>query len=149
MIRRPPRSTRTDTLFPYTTLFRSARLARKPLPNSSARGAPIHSASSRSSSSCTAWWPQTRCEAVLPTPSRAATSCSALTTANCCDRPRERSEERRVGKECVTTCRSRWSTYHQKTNLNTAYYQHNTTTLTMYVNHIHTYTKREIALQRH
>src|SRR3546814_9659330 len=28
MIRRPPRSTRTDTLFPYTTLFRSAM--RKP-----------------------------------------------------------------------------------------------------------------------
>src|SRR3546814_10029537 len=26
MIRRPPRSTRTDTLFPYTTLFRSAWL---------------------------------------------------------------------------------------------------------------------------
>src|SRR3546814_1206307 len=26
MIRRPPISTRTDTLFPYTTLFRSARL---------------------------------------------------------------------------------------------------------------------------
>src|SRR3546814_6943388 len=41
MIRRPPRSTRTDTLFPYTTLFRSIRhvpdfviagfLCRKPL----------------------------------------------------------------------------------------------------------------------
>src|SRR3546814_9865018 len=28
MIRRPPRSTRTDTLFPYTTLFRSGLLAR-------------------------------------------------------------------------------------------------------------------------
>src|SRR3546814_2577819 len=28
MIRRPPRSTRTDTLFPYTTLFRSGSLAR-------------------------------------------------------------------------------------------------------------------------
>src|SRR3546814_3272264 len=28
MIRRPPRSTRTDTLFPYTTLFRSRALAR-------------------------------------------------------------------------------------------------------------------------
>src|SRR3546814_16896040 len=28
MIRRPPRSTRTDTLFPYTTLFRSASLQR-------------------------------------------------------------------------------------------------------------------------
>src|SRR3546814_4874681 len=27
MIRRPPRSTRTDTLFPYTTLFRSADYA--------------------------------------------------------------------------------------------------------------------------
>src|SRR3546814_16800132 len=28
MIRRPPRSTRTDTLFPYTTLFRSAAARR-------------------------------------------------------------------------------------------------------------------------
>src|SRR3546814_9474809 len=27
MIRRPPRSTRTDTLFPYTTLFRSVDIA--------------------------------------------------------------------------------------------------------------------------
>src|SRR3546814_2649094 len=26
--------------------------------------------------------------------------------------PDERSEERRVGKECVSTCRSRWSPYH-------------------------------------
>src|SRR3546814_1036352 len=31
MIRRPPRSTRTDTLFPYTTLFRSVR-RRQPRP---------------------------------------------------------------------------------------------------------------------
>src|SRR3546814_14948698 len=31
MIRRPPRSTRTDTLFPYTTLFRSRRAQRGPL----------------------------------------------------------------------------------------------------------------------
>src|SRR3546814_11348075 len=30
MIRRPPRSTRTDTLFPYTTLFRSVRGAHQP-----------------------------------------------------------------------------------------------------------------------
>src|SRR3546814_14577713 len=28
------------------------------------------------------------------------------------DRHRIRSEERRVGKECVSTCRSRWSPYH-------------------------------------
>src|SRR3546814_17601461 len=30
MVRRPPGSTRTDTLFPYTTLFRSARPAGRP-----------------------------------------------------------------------------------------------------------------------
>src|SRR3546814_8782559 len=30
-----------------------------------------------------------------------------LVVGNC-----ERSEERRVGKECVSTCRSRWSPYH-------------------------------------
>src|SRR3546814_953738 len=30
MLRRPPRSTRTDTLFPYTTLFRSCRSIRSP-----------------------------------------------------------------------------------------------------------------------
>src|SRR3546814_11682754 len=30
MIRRPPRSTRTDTLFPYTTLFRSAHVCDVP-----------------------------------------------------------------------------------------------------------------------
>src|SRR3546814_8501398 len=30
MIRRPPRSTRTDTLFPYTTLFRSAQVPPTP-----------------------------------------------------------------------------------------------------------------------
>src|SRR3546814_11373012 len=29
MIRRPPRSTRTDTLFPYTTLFRSGYVAQR------------------------------------------------------------------------------------------------------------------------
>src|SRR3546814_1701629 len=28
------------------------------------------------------------------------------------DHPAQRSEERRVGKECVSTCRSRWSPYH-------------------------------------
>src|SRR3546814_8055379 len=32
MIRRPPRSTRTDTLFPYTTLFRSSFLGQEFLP---------------------------------------------------------------------------------------------------------------------
>src|SRR3546814_12491192 len=37
----------------------------------------------------------------------------------------ERSEERRVGKECVSTCRSRWSPYHeQKKQSNTTRIQH-------------------------
>src|SRR3546814_15167699 len=35
-----------------------------------------------------------------------------------------RSEERRVGKECVSTCRSRWSTYHKQRNLTTTTLQH-------------------------
>src|SRR3546814_1587082 len=40
MIRRPPRSTRTYTLFPYTTLFRSDRL-RQPPPSAAGRTGPI------------------------------------------------------------------------------------------------------------
>src|SRR3546814_9091437 len=44
MIRRPPRSTRTDTLFPYTTLFRSAR--ERP---AAARGAALRAGGSRRS----------------------------------------------------------------------------------------------------
>src|SRR3546814_11148328 len=41
MIRRPPRSTRTDTLFPYTTLFRSPSSAgKRAFPNGSARSCP-------------------------------------------------------------------------------------------------------------
>src|SRR3546814_3059235 len=31
-----------------------------------------------------------------------------------------RSEERRVGKECVSTCRSRWSPYHSKKKMHTS-----------------------------
>src|SRR3546814_3996690 len=46
MIRRPPRSTRTDTLFPYTTLFRSAS-GICPSPASPARSDRSQSASPR------------------------------------------------------------------------------------------------------
>src|SRR3546814_14327140 len=44
MLRRPPRSTRTDTLFPYTTLFRSFRLTQRDrLPVADEReGASLH-----------------------------------------------------------------------------------------------------------
>src|SRR3546814_13041749 len=44
MIRRPPRSTRTDTLFPYTTLFRSAYLywgGSGPVPDPSVSFGPV------------------------------------------------------------------------------------------------------------
>src|SRR3546814_14694208 len=40
----------------------------------------------------------------------------------------KRSEERRVGKECVSTCRSRWSPSHsKKTNTNDTQHEHNFT----------------------
>src|SRR3546814_2290793 len=45
MIRRPPRSTRTDTLFPYTTLFRSDRLqGRIDVARRAAHGGELHPA---------------------------------------------------------------------------------------------------------
>src|SRR3546814_2645076 len=46
---------------------------------------------------------------------RQRTRCRGAETAEVgrgADAVRERSEERRVGKECVSTCRSRWSPYH-------------------------------------
>src|SRR3546814_14941149 len=42
MIRRPPRSTRTDTLFPYTTLFRSAAASARLLIVGQAPGTRVH-----------------------------------------------------------------------------------------------------------
>src|SRR3546814_2203190 len=50
MIRRPPRSTRTDTLFPYTTLVRSAS-KRPPPANIKARSSPSRCRRNRSASS--------------------------------------------------------------------------------------------------
>src|SRR3546814_18428768 len=38
-----------------------------------------------------------------------------------------RTEERRVGKECVSTCRSRWSPYNQKKNPHSTITSHYTT----------------------
>src|SRR3546814_3425993 len=61
MIRRPPRSTRTDTLFPYTTLFRSACRHRhspavRARPAKAAGGGsndgPVHPATLRGGSDC-------------------------------------------------------------------------------------------------
>src|SRR3546814_5769483 len=54
MIRRPPRSTRTDTLFPYTTLFRSVRAGRPAVVGQSARFdySSRHGGDGRSSRTC-------------------------------------------------------------------------------------------------
>src|SRR3546814_11838523 len=125
MIRRPPRSTRTDTLFPYTTLFRSDPDNRR-YALEDPRG-------------FLAAYPKV---AVLDEVQRTPELFSYLQgildehdetgqfiltgsnnfllqqniTQSLAGRVAYiyllRSEERRVGKECVSTCRSRWSPYH-------------------------------------
>src|SRR3546814_10691714 len=52
MIRRPPRSTRTDTLFPYTTLFRSWKRVRRLSTRTVSRSRVRPHSSSRWSLSC-------------------------------------------------------------------------------------------------
>src|SRR3546814_14928227 len=86
IIRLPPRSTRTDTLFPYTTLFRSLTVR-----NFLIIG-PV-----------TGW----SCLSALAATRTGPTEIQLLRMLLSA-----RSEERRVGKECVSTCRSRWSPYH-------------------------------------
>src|SRR3546814_20393743 len=114
MLRRPPRSTRTDTLFPYTTLFRSfdtnpAGLQRafQGLP-----GQGLHQHLLRVEHEVAA------VGAVQGTGldqgkvgNESAHFRAMLDEA---DQLGQRSEERRVGNECVSTCRSRWSPYHYK-----------------------------------
>src|SRR3546814_12857023 len=123
MLRRPPTSTRTDTLFPYTTLVRSLggvgvachalplrspsrqtrfRAAVGRQPRKAARGylqTPVTGRRLLLADACywqtlvtgTLWAPRRRRRPGRPHPCR------------------PRSEERRVGHECVRTCRSRWS----------------------------------------
>src|SRR3546814_16543292 len=52
MIRRPPRSTRTDTLFPYTTLFRSPQITGFLLLLFPAEPVPVPRAGGRARSLC-------------------------------------------------------------------------------------------------
>src|SRR3546814_13345872 len=47
-------------------------------------------------------------------PARARGAASASPPARTSGGTATRSDERRVGKECVSTCRSRWSPYHSK-----------------------------------
>src|SRR3546814_12780566 len=108
MIRRPPRSTRTDTLFPYTTLFRSE--IRHEARCSTSHPCPRGSHSLGSGERCE------RREAASVQRSAKAT-CQTLWDRSPVDPAAKRylrSEERRVWKECVSTCRSWWWTSHYK-----------------------------------
>src|SRR3546814_15354175 len=107
MIRRPPRSTRTDTLFPYTTLFRSVQTQPTRTPGlASQKIARPHCFAAillqeRLQPRVLAPAPRLRRRSSTHHPARPG-STSPYCRAS-------RSEERRVGKECVSTCRSRWS----------------------------------------
>src|SRR3546814_12718429 len=107
MIRRPPRSTRPDTLFPYTTLFRSGQktfisngqtanlvaVVARTEPEPGARGLSILMLESEHAEGFTRG-------RALEKIGLHAQDTSELAFD-------DRSEERRVGKESVSTCRSR------------------------------------------
>src|SRR3546814_16959819 len=118
MIRRPPRSTRTDTLFPYTTLFRSRLDAQamqrrgaveqhrmladdffQDVPDFGLFALDQFLGGLDGGRQATAL--QLGEDEGLEPLQRHLLRQAAL-----------RSEERRVGKECVSTCKSRWSTEH-------------------------------------
>src|SRR3546814_11085604 len=128
MIRRPPRSTRTDTLFPYTTLFRSLTAAARRLSVEhttvsrrvqaceASAGAPLFTRSASGYALTEAGRKLLpRAEAMeqafagiersLAGESREP---SGLVRIGCSEAYGTRSAERRVGKEGVSTCRSRW-----------------------------------------
>src|SRR3546814_14094190 len=106
MQRGPPRSTRTDQLCPYTPLFGS-RLA--------ASAATVKDPKGTAAAIQGKFFAKVKPEVVeaavkdmtdgIANPRfTAADSANVIAFA--------RSEERRVGQECVSTCRSRWSPYH-------------------------------------
>src|SRR3546814_15686727 len=115
MNRRPPRSTLTDTLFPYTTLCRSDLVLRDAPPeNENGALAPQHEVNLVSCLILRSLAKQgvskdearhshcpTRRYSTMPASLAALASVSVMSAMT-------RSEERRVGKACVSTCRSRW-----------------------------------------
>src|SRR3546814_19305564 len=114
MIRRPPRSTRTDTLFPYTTLFRSRGAA--PGERSEVRGCNGGPCSIPSKGESGLAARLGKAGAIACRVTVAAHGGPLQMPGTVIGKPTIRSEERRVGKECVSTCRSRWSPYHEKKN---------------------------------
>src|SRR3546814_14313711 len=111
MIRQPPSSTRTDTLLPYTPLFRSANKDAGDVARSEPGrkglelvdrgvGKDVHRASGRIEDEVD--------KAIVlklePELFQAGRRVGHRTSF--------RTEERRVGNEGVSTCRTRWSPYH-------------------------------------
>src|SRR3546814_14047304 len=127
-IRRPPRSTRTDTLFPYTTLFRSAipaRVCRQPYrctpPRPIARRHRDHRGprpmflappATRSMDFLSCSQRPDHFGTVLAHLSQSPVQYDLFMTRSPLPRLLRRSEERRVGKAWGRTCRYRWSTKH-------------------------------------
>src|SRR3546814_17924857 len=107
-IRRPPRSTRTDTLFPYTTLFRSSA----DQPADHLGGVVDHGNDARIVDAGRADHADGADHLLLGI----AVGRDDHRAAGKAEQPvlRARSEERRVGKERDSTCSSRWSPYHYK-----------------------------------
>src|SRR3546814_19762598 len=107
MIRRPPRSTRSDTLFPYTTLFRS--VAPEGGHQAGARRLVVGIPDAMRDRIVD------RRQVAAPQPvvvGQAGIERLHPRAARAVALDAMRSEERRVGKEGVSTCRSRWSPYH-------------------------------------
>src|SRR3546814_18241247 len=112
MIRRPPRYKRTDTPFPYTRLFRAGAGEAHDM-----RGEDVEAAGAESVGVALARLDRVQrgaglqiFEAVAGDEDRLAGRVEPVIGA--ADALEQRSEERGVGKECVRTCRSRWSPYH-------------------------------------
>src|SRR3546814_13608496 len=119
MIRRPPRSTRTDTLFPYTTLFRSGLIDLQPYALS---GQALCQLAQFDIEHCLqpialdALELQRAFDAIekprieMPMQRLPEATASQRGTAHAWSRPAlSRTEEGRVGNEGVSKCRSRWS----------------------------------------
>src|SRR3546814_13603133 len=126
MIRRPPRSTRTDTLFPYTTLFRSRRNGRAPAAGPRRRRTAAMSPPGRPKGEYrSATHEGTPMTAASPPPARANDGRRSIQSVEVgfpllaalveAGQPlplrdlARRSEERRVGNGGVSTGRYRWS----------------------------------------
>src|SRR3546814_18665955 len=110
MIRRPPRSTRTDTLFPYTTLFRSKaanyfRDVGNDKPDADLLDLAETLIDKKSGPFDASDYHNHYIDALKRVIAKKAKAKGRRILE-------DRSEERRVGKECVSTCRSRWSPDH-------------------------------------